>query len=195
MTLVLASGSAVRAMLLRNAGLDFAVRPSRVDEDAVKHRFRAEGRSAAELALALGEAKALDQAQGDDLVLGCDQVLECEGELFDKPADLAGARRHLQRLRARPHRLVGGIALVRGADVLWRYVESAELVMRDFSDAFLDDYIAKVGQPLCSSVGAYQLEGMGLQLFDRIDGDYFTILGLPLLPLLAQLRQLGAVKS
>lgn len=192
-TLILASGSAVRAMLLRNAGLDFRVQDSRVDEDAVKKRFAGSDTDA--LALKLAEEKALAVGRGEAaaLVIGADQILSCDGERFDKPRDLDEARTNLKRFRARTHVLHSSVVLARGAEIVWRHSDRAQLTMRDFSDRFLDWYLATLGEKVRTSVGCYQLEGPGIQLFERIEGDYFTILGLPLLPLLAQLRQSHAV--
>jgi septum formation protein len=194
-TIVLASGSAVRARLMREAGLEFEVRPSSVDEDAVKQAFRSAGRSAADLAVELARQKALAGSNPGALVIGADQVLTCGDLWLDKPPDVPAARKALLALRGRQHHLTAGVALVRDGQVLWTHVDSVALTMRTFSEAFLDDYLAKVGQRILSSVGAYQLESLGVQLFDRIEGDYFTILGLPMLPLLARLREEGAVAA
>ncbi len=193
MQLVLASGSGVRARLLRDAGLDFEVRPPELDEDAVKQAFRAAGRSPADLALELAAQKALAGNHRNALVIGADQVLTCGDLWLDKPPDVTAARKSLMALRGREHRLTAGVAVVRNGAVLWRHADSVALTMRNFSDAFLDDYLDKVGQQVLSSVGAYQLESLGVHLFERIEGDYFTILGLPMLPLLACLREHGAV--
>lgn len=187
--LILASGSRVRATLLRNAGLEFGIQDSRVDEDAVKKEFA--GSDTDTLALKLAEEKALavSRAERGALVIGADQILSCDGDRFDKPRDLGEARANLQRFRGRPHILHSGLALALGGDIVWRHVDQAHLTMRDFSNAFLDGYLARLGEKILSSVGCYQLEGPGIQLFERIEGDYFTILGLPLLPLLAELRR------
>ena len=187
--LILASGSKVRAMLLRNAGLEFGVRDSRVDEDAVKNKFAGSDTDA--LALKLAEEKALTVSRTEPatLVIGADQILSCNGARFDKPRDMAEARANLQRFRARAHILHSGLALALGGEIVWRHVDQAHLTMRDFSDDFLAWYLTTLGEKVRSSVGCYQLEGPGIQLFERIEGDYFTILGLPLLPLLAELRR------
>ena len=187
--LILASGSKVRATLLRNAGLEFGVQDSRVDEDAVKNKFAGSDTDA--LALKLAEEKALTVSRTEPatLVIGADQILSCDGARFDKPRDMAEARANLQRFRARAHILHSGLALALGGEIVWRHVDQAHLTMRDFSDDFLDRYLATLGEKVRSSVGCYQLEGPGIQLFERIEGDYFTILGLPLLPLLAELRR------
>lgn len=197
--LILASGSAVRAMLLRHAGLAFEVRDSRVDEDAVKKKFAggdSEGDTDA-LAARLAEEKALavSRAEPGAYVIGADQILSCDQKRFDKPRDMDEARSNLKTFRGRTHILHSGVAVVRDGESLWTHNDRAHLTMRSFSDAFLDDYLSRLGEKVRTSVGCYQLEGPGIQLFDRIEGDYFTILGLPLLPLLTELRRLGVVSS
>ncbi len=187
--LVLASGSAVRARLLGAAGIDFTARPADVDEDAVKQRFRAEGKSPADLARQLAIDKALAGMHPDTYVIGADQVLTCGADWYDKPADMATARAQLLALRGRTHHLTGGLALAYNGAILWQHHETAALTMRTFSEAFLDDYLARTGTPILGSVGAYHYEGLGAQLFERVEGDYFTILGLALLPLLGALRK------
>ena len=190
--LVLASGSAIRAQILRNVGLEFeVVRPS-VDEEAVKAGLRAEGLSVRDQADALAEVKALSVSRRTDaFVIGADQMLECEGAAYDKPDGRAGAVRHLQALRGKPHRLVSAAVLAKDGAIIWRHVETPQLRMRTFDDAFIEAYLDRAGPEVTASVGAYQLEGEGAHLFERIDGDYFSILGLPLLPLLAILRRHG----
>ncbi len=189
--LILASGSATRARLLRAAGLDPVIDPARIDEDEIKLACRAEGFRVEEVAEALAETKARRIAHrhgGQDFILGADQMLDLEGDWLDKPADIAAARAQLLRLRGRTHRLVSCAVLFRGTQRVWHHVASASLSVRPFTEAFLDGYLEQVGEAALSSVGAYQLEGPGVQLFSRIEGDYFTILGLPLLPLLDFLR-------
>jgi septum formation protein len=195
--ILLASASAIRASLLRRAGLAFAVEAAGIDEDEVKRRLRREGAPAEQVAAALAELKAVhvSQRHPQALVIGADQMLECGGAWLDKPGDLDQARAQLLALRGRAHRLISGAALARGGVVLWRHVAEARLEMRPFSDAFLGRYLAAAGSEICASVGGYQLEGLGAQLFARIEGDYFTVLGLPLLPLLAALREHGAAPS
>jgi septum formation protein len=190
-TLVLASASKSRAQLLSGAGLAFEVLPAHADEDAVKDALKAEGATAVQCAETLAEIKAVQVSQRlpDCLVIGADQMLECDGVWFDKPADLDGARAHLKALRGKTHVLPTAVAVVLGGSVIWHHSASPRLTMRAFSDAFIEHYIANTGPQILSSVGAYQLEGWGVQLFDRIDGDFSTILGLPLLPLLAFLRE------
>ncbi len=162
--------------------------PAGVDEDAVKREALSSGLSASETALALARRKAMAVDRPGDTVIGCDQILVCDGNWFDKPPDLAAARAHLQRLRGRPHLLETATVVRRGGVVLWQHVARPTLTMRDFSDDFLDWYIAEEGDRLLGSVGAYRLEGPGVQLFAQIEGDHSAILGLPLLPLLGFLR-------
>ena len=190
-TVVLASASKSRASLLSAAGLAFEVVPAHADEDAVKAALKAEGATAAQCAETLAEIKAIQVSQRlpECLVIGADQMLECDGVWFDKPADLHGARAHLHALRGKTHVLPTAVAVVLGGAVIWHHSASPRLTMRAFSDAFMEHYLANTGERILSSVGAYQLEGWGVQLFDRIDGDFSTILGLPLLPLLAFLRE------
>lgn len=193
MTLVLASASRIRADLLRNAGVEVAVDPARIDETAVKASMLAEGAPPRDVADKLAELKALRTGARHPaaLALGADQVLVHRGEILDKPADLAEARVHLKRLRGERHELLSAAVIVTQGAPVWRHVGQARLTMRPFSDAFLDDYLARLGEAAPSSVGAYQLEGLGAQLFSRIEGDYFTVLGLPLLEVLGFLRARG----
>lgn len=195
--LVLASASVTRADMLRRAGLTCAIDPAHVDEDEVKRALRTSGARAGDLAEALAELKArkISSRHGGALVIGADQVLECQGKWFDKPADRAAARAQLLELRGKTHELVSSVCVLRDGARLWRHTGRARLTVRPFSEAFLDDYLDRVGSAVLQSVGAYQLEGMGAQLFSRIDGDYFTILGLPLLPLLDFLRKSAVVKA
>lgn len=191
--LILASGSKARAAMLEGAGVAVACHPADVDEGALKASCRGQGASVAAAAEALAEAKARHVAQRHPgaFVLGADQMLECEGDWFDKPADRDGARAQLRRLRGRTHRLVSAAVVVRDADRLWHHTDAADLAMRPFSDAFLEQYLDACGEAVLHSVGAYHLEGLGAQLFDRVDGDFFTILGLPLLRVLGFLRDHG----
>jgi septum formation protein len=193
--LILASASASRARLLAAAGLVFESYPVSLDEEAVKDSFRREGRSAGDCALALAETKARRACARypGDLVIGADQMLVCGGQWYDKPKDGPSARAQLLALRGKRHELPTATAVLRDGTVLWRVVETPCLTMRDFSDAFLDDYLAKLGERALASVGAYQLEGLGAQLLARIEGDHFAIQGMPLLPLLDFLRGQGAL--
>jgi len=193
--LVLASGSRVRATLLREAGLAFEVQPANVDESITKREMAGADPMAIAEALAAIKARAVSPSRQGVLVIGADQMLVCDGGLFDKPADLDEARGHLRRLRGRTHHLCTAAVAVRDGEVLWRHTERPELVMRPFSDGFIEDYLAAVGTDALLSVGAYQLEGRGAQLFERVTGDFFSILGLPLLPLLAFLRHQKLIEA
>ncbi|MDA0701978.1 MAG: Maf family protein [Proteobacteria bacterium] len=191
--LILASASAARLALLRGAGLVLDAIPAPIDEDAAKESLRAEGADAETLASALAELKAaaVSTRHPGVLVIGGDQVLDLDGRMFDKPADRAAARDQLLALRGRSHRLISAAVLTRDGARLWHVAQSVRVTMRDFSTDFLDAYLEAVGDSVCGSVGAYRLEGIGAQLFERIEGDYFTVLGLPLLPLLEALRAQG----
>jgi len=193
--LILASASKSRANMLRAAGVPVEIVPAHADEDAVKDALKAEGASAADCAVALAELKAVQVSQRHHgvLVIGADQMLECEGRWFDKPKDMEGARGHLLAMRGKTHVLPTAAAVALNGAVIWHHVANPRLTMRPFSDAFIDEYLALAGNAVTSSVGAYQLEGPGAQLFSRIDGDFFTILGLQLLDLLAFLREHEAV--
>lgn len=195
--LVLASASAARARLLTHAGVSYERDPPAVDEAALKAEARCAGRAADDCAMRLAEAKAraVVPRHPGALVLGADQMLECEGRWLDKPADLADARRQLRALAGRTHELVTAAAVLRDGRVLWRSLERPRLTMRPFGDTFLDAYLAGMGKRVMESVGGYELEGLGVQLMARIEGDYFAILGLPLLPLLAFLRDAGALPA
>ena len=195
--LVLASASVVRRRVLGNAGLAFEIDPAGIDESGIKAERRAAAASAAEVAKTLAEAKALavSRRRPKAWVIGADQVLAFQGAFLDKPRDMAEAASHLRRFRGRSHDLVSAVCVAFEGRPRWLYSEAATLHVRDFSDAFLDSHVADVGESILSSVGAYRLEGPGAQLFSRIDGDYFAVLGLPLLPLLGFLRGAGAIAS
>jgi septum formation protein len=191
--LVLASGSATRRGLLKAAAVDVAVHPADVDEAAIRDSLLAsrENVSHESIAQVLADekAKAVSNAESGALVIGADQVLSFEGRLFEKPKSLADAREHLLALRGQTHHLHSATALAENGNVVWQDVTTARLTMRNFSEAALDAYLARVGDVVLTSVGAYQIEGPAVQLFDSIDGDHSTILGLPLLPLLKELRR------
>ena len=189
--LVLASASTSRARVLSGAGVAFAVQPAHIDEDAVK----ASGADGQAVAARLAEQKALrvSASRPGDLVLGADQVLVCEGAVLSKAETLADAAAQLKFLRGKPHTLISALALAQSGAVVWRHAEEARLRMRDFSDAFLDSYLKAEAEEALGSVGCYRLEGPGAQLFDSVEGDYFSILGLPLLPLLEVLREEGVI--
>jgi len=194
---VLGSGSAGRRMILENAGLDFDIRRPQVDEDALKAEFRSTGEAPVEdLALALARAKAQAVSRAETRpVLGADQILVCEDRIFSKPADMEEARRNLRFLRGRTHRLISALAVAENGETVWTCLDEARMTMRDFSDAFLDRYLETVGEAALKSVGCYQIEGPGIQLFEKVDGDWFTIIGLPILPFLDWLRERGLLPA
>lgn len=187
--LVLASKSDIRGKILAAAGLRFEIRPAHIDERAMEAEAGVTDASAAARLLARAKAQAVSAAVPGKLVLGCDQTLARGGTRFSKPADRAGAAEQLRALCGRTHELHSALAVVRDGDILFDCVDTARLTMRKFSDAFLDEYLDMAGDAALMSVGGYQLEGIGVHLFERVEGDYFTILGLPLLQLLAYLRQ------
>ncbi|MFC3326570.1 Maf-like protein [Mesorhizobium cantuariense] len=193
--LILASGSPFRKAMLVDAGVDVEAVPADVDERALESPLQDTGVSPEDVALVLAEAKATEvsERRPGALVLGCDQTLSLGDEVFHKPADMEGARRHLLALSGKTHQLNSAAVLVRDGAVLWRHVGIASMTMRKLDPAFIGRHLARVGVKALSSVGAYQIEGEGIQLFEKIEGDHFTIVGLPLLPLLAELRTLGAI--
>jgi septum formation protein len=190
MTVILASASEARATMLREAGVHVDIVPARVDEDAIKEAFRAEGIAARDLADALAEAKArqVSMQSGDALVIGGDQVLVADGVTYDKPRDRAEARAQLAALRGGGHELLSAAVIYESGAPVWRHIGAARLTMRPFSDAFLDAYLDAEGDAVLSTVGGYRIEGRGAQLFSRVGGDYFSILGMPLLEVLGFLR-------
>jgi len=193
--IVLASASRARREMLAAAGVAFTVEPADVDEAAIRKDLAAESVPVgpAQVAEVLARAKAEDVSRkhAGSLVIGADQVLALGMELLTKPNDEAAARATLRQLRARTHELHSAVAFAEGGKVTWIQAATARLTMRAFSDAFLEAYLLRAGDRIGQSVGAYELEGLGVQLFERIEGDYFTILGLPLLPVLAELRARG----
>lgn len=193
--LILASASSSRRAILRQAGLRFEVMPAHVDEAAVKQSATAEGWPAAEAARVLAGLKAerISQKFPGALVIGADQLLVCGADWFDKPADLAEAAGQLERLSHKTHALETSCCIYRNASMVWQFSAAPQLTMRKLSPDFIAAYLAAEGDVVCTSVGAYRLEALGSQLFSRIEGDFFTILGLPLLALLAYLRQAGVL--
>lgn len=189
-SVILASASEARATLLRAAGVAVEIVPARVDEDAIKEAFRAEGVAPRDLADALAEAKArrVSALHPGALVIGADQVLVTGGAVFDKPKDRAEARAQLIHLRGGSHDLLSAAVVLEGGAPVWRHIGAARLTMRPFSDAFLDAYLEAEGDAVLSTVGGYRIEGRGAQLFARVSGDYFSILGMPLLEVLGFLR-------
>ena len=196
--IILASASKIRAQLLQNAGVEIDIMPAEVDEDAVKRVLSSQSPQArgGDLAEILAEAKAIEVSRKNPghLVIGADQTLQCGDILFDKARDMKDARKKLLALRGNTHTLYSAIACARQGAVVWRYTDAAYLTMRDFSPEFRGKYLALPGGGVLGSVGAYKLEAQGMQLFEKITGDYFTILGLPLLPLLEFLRTEGILE-
>ncbi len=195
MTLILASSSPIRLRLLRAAGLDVTSRSPRVDEDATRDALLAEGATPRDIADTLAEMKArkIAERHPGDLVIGCDQVLALGTRVFAKPETVEDARQHLTDLRGKTHRLLSAIVVYENAEPVWRDIGTAELTMHPISDGYRDDYIARNWDSIRHSVGCYKLEEEGVRLFSAITGDYFTILGLPLLPLLAWLGTRGMI--
>ena len=195
--LVLASQSSSRRELLHSAGIAFTACPAHIDEAGIKQSAQAESMPVTDLAILLAELKATRVARQfpEALVIGADQILICEGVWFDKPANLAMAAEHLRFLRGKTHQLVTAMVCVRGGMRIWHHIAEPRLTMRLFSDAFLSDYLAAEGNAVMQTVGAYRLEGLGVHLFDRIEGEHSAILGLPLLSLFGFLRQHGVLTS
>jgi septum formation protein len=195
--LLLASASAIRLQLLRSAGLSVTAEPARIDEDSLRQSLEAEQAKPREIADTLAELKAekLANRHPGTLVLGCDQVLAFQGRVFGKPETPDAARTQLTALRGQTHHLISALVLYDGAKPIWRHISEAHLRMRDISDTYLEDYLARNWDSARHSVGAYKLEEEGVRLFSSIEGDYFTILGLPLLPLLDYLAARGFVQT
>jgi septum formation protein len=193
--LILASSSPFRRMLMENAGLRFDAIAAGIDERAIEAPLEAAGAGPDAIALVLAKAKAVavSELHRGALVIGSDQTMSLGSRVFHKPRDMAEAESHLQALSGQTHRLNSAIVLARNGDILWEHLSHAELTMRDLDSNFIHRHIGRVGEKALLSVGAYQLEGEGVQLFSHIEGDYFTILGLPMLPLLAELRTLEAI--
>ncbi len=195
--IILASGSRARREMLHAAGVSFTVEPADVDEDAIRAALydengdpTVEPADVAEI-LAVAKAESVSRLQPDAFVIGGDQILAFDDDILTKPKTEAAARLQLASFRGKMHALHSAVALAHNGETLWSMVDTAEMHVRDFSDAFLDDYMRRAGRTVLDSVGAYLLEGLGMQLFERIDGDYFTVLGMPLMPLLAELRARG----
>lgn len=195
--MILASASTIRAELLRRAGVQVQVQPARIDEEALRASLEAEGAQPRDVADALAEHKALKIAARapEALVLGCDQVLAFQGQVLGKPADPSQARARLAALRGQSHQLLTAAVLYDRGRPVWRHLAEARLTMRAFSDAFLDEYLAAAGDALLTTTGGYALEGAGSRLFAAVEGDYFAILGLPLIDLLNALARRGDILS
>ena len=199
--IILASASPTRAEIMTNAGIVYEVNSTNIDENKIKVEFIKQKRPITELveALALEKAKAA-HANNGELIIGADQVLEFEGKVFDKPKTMAEARSRLLALRGQEHRLIGAVCVLQAGQEpvtqnKWVYISTTKLKMRNYSDAFLTDYLQKEGDSILTSVGAYKFEGLGAGLFESVQGDFFSILGLSLLPLMEELRRRGAILS
>lgn len=181
---------------MRGAGVDFKVVTKAVDEAAIKSAMLSEGAAIADIADALAEAKSMRVSRSTEgLVIGADQIMEMDGQLFDKPKDMAEARERLLQMRGKTHHLIGAVVISENARPVWRHRAKTALSVRDFSEAFLDEYLAAEGETILKAVGAYKFEGRGSQLFSHVEGDFFSILGLSLLPVLDYLRVRGCVKT
>lgn len=193
--IILASASPFRKAMLADAGVAVEALPADIDERALEAPMKGSGVSPEDVALVLAEAKAVavSRRNAGALVLGCDQTLSLGDEIFHKPANMEDARRHLLALSGRTHQLNSAVVLARDGAVLWRHVGIASLTMRLLEPGFVGRHLARVGARALQSVGAYQIEGEGIQLFEKIEGDTFTVVGLPLLAILAELRRLGAI--
>ena len=194
---LLASASEIRAQLLRNAGLSVTVQPARLDEEAIRAALEAEGANPRDAADALAEAKAakLSAKTPGALVLGADQVLDFNGRVFSKPETPEDAKAQLRALSGQTHRLLSALVVVRDGEPLWRHVGQVRLTMHTLSEAFIDDYIARNWDSIRWAVGCYKLEEEGVRLFSRIEGDYFSVLGLPLIEFLNWLRARGELTT
>lgn len=193
--IILASGSAIRAQVLSAAHVPFSIIRPDVDEDAIKRKNKRTGASLETTAQALADAKALAvTAPEGALVIGADQILEFEGRGFDKPATMEEARQRLQTLQGAPHTLINAVTVARGGSVIYRNIDRPQLLIRRLEKSEIDAYLEEAGPDILSSVGAYQVEKSGARLFERIEGDYFAVLGLSLFPLLAFLRREGALE-
>lgn len=192
-SVVLASSSSIRRKMLQNAGVNFIVKPAIIDEEVIRHKLLRTKPDIlhSDIALILAEEKAkkISLQFSNSLVIGCDQILSTGSEIFSKPETLSEARKSLEKLRGRTHHLHSGVVLSQNGQILWGMVDTAILTMHSFSDTFLERYLKDAGESILGCVGAYQLEGAGIRLFENIQGDYYTMLGLPLLPLLRELRK------
>lgn len=194
--IILASGSAIRKQILDGAGLNYEVIVKPVDEAAIKDSMLAENSRLQDVADALAEAKALRVSrQTDGFVIGADQIMVMDNQLFDKPKDLGEARERLLSMRGKRHELIGAVVVCENGRPVWRHLSKTKLWVREFSNDFLDWYIEQEGEALMKSVGAYRFEGPGAQLFEKVEGGFFAILGLDLLPVLDYLRVRGVIAS
>lgn len=195
--LILASGSSIRRQMLERAGVDFDVQVARLDEDMIRDALLAEGAGPRDIADTLAEMKArkISDKRPGTLVIGCDQVLSLDGRILSKPASPDEARHQLRALRGQRHQLLSAVVIVEDGQPLWRHVGVVRLMMRDFSDAFLEGYLLRNWPGIGDSVGAYKLEEEGVRLFSRVEGDYFTVLGMPLVELLSYLTLRGDLQQ
>ena len=196
MRVILASGSAIRRKLMTEAGLGFEVITKPVDEAVIKESMLAESARLRDIADALAEAKSMRVSRVESgLVIGADQIMVMDNKLFDKPKDINEARERLKLMRGKTHYLMGAVVICENGNPVWRHMAKTKLTMREFSDAFLENYLVKEGELVTKSVGAYRFEGLGSQLFSHVEGDFFSILGLSLLPVMDYLRVRGAIAS
>lgn len=194
--IILASGSLIRRQILKDAGINFKVITRPVDENAIKVSMLAENSHLRDIPDALAEAKSVRvSSQVAGLVIGADQIMVMGGRLFDKPKDMAEVKTRLMNMRGQTHYLIGAVVISENGSPVWRHLAKTKLTMRDFTESFLDDYLKAEGDTLLESVGAYRFEGRGSQLFSNVEGDFFSILGLSLLPVMDYLRQRGAILS
>ena len=194
--IILASGSAIRRQILDGAGLDYEIIIKPVDESAIKASMLGQNSRLRDIADALAEAKSMRVSRIEaGFVIGADQIMVMDGQLYDKPISIEAARERLKAMRGKTHELLGAVVICENGKAVWRHMSKTRLTMRDFSDEFLEGYIEKEGELLTKSVGAYRFEGLGAQLFSKVDGDFFSILGLSLLPVLDYLRERGAILS
>lgn len=195
--IILASKSSSRAMILSGAGVSFDIVPAHIDEEKIKTTGLRAELTPLQIGTTLASEKALKISRENPtaIILGADQILEFEGEIFDKPKTMDEARETLQRLRGKTHKLIACVALASGGEIFHELQEEASLTMLDFSDEFLDDYLKEAGSKILTSVGAYQLEGLGAKLFEKVEGDFFTVLGLPLTKTLEALKTAGAQEA
>ncbi len=195
MSLILASKSRIRSDLLANAGIDFETEGAEIDERAVEDAVSGSGITPGEVAIILAEAKALavSERHPSAIVIGADQTLSLDDEILHKTGNMEAARRRLLQLSGRTHMLNSAVVLVRNGEAVWRHLSEVQMTMRPLAPEFIGRHLSRTGDQVLASVGAYQLEGEGIQLFEKIEGDYFAVLGLPLLPLLEELRRLGEI--
>lgn len=194
---ILASGSKYRADLLQKAGIEFEIHPSSIDERAVEAPLIESGMDASGMAeiLALAKAEQVSAQFSGAWVIGCDQTLTLDGELLHKPEDMEAARRRLLSLSGQTHQLTSAVVIVRNSEIMWRHDEIASITFRSLDPAEIGKYLAEAGETALTSVGAYQVEGLGIRLIDKIDGDYFSVIGLPLIPLIGAMRDLQIIRD